>query len=366
MKILHIITGLENGGAEAVLYRLCTYDTGNEHIVVSLTGLGKYGQLLVQAKIPVHALRFEFKFLAINKFIYLIELIKQNNPDVVQTWLYHADFLGGLAARLAGVQSVYWGVHNSTLSREKTPLMTRLIVKALALLSYFIPKKIIVCGKVPLRHHEKIGYDKSKMCVIYNGYDTNVFKPNPFLKRKIDGVAYNVPLLGMIARYAPQKDHENLFNSLKILKSSGFLFKCILIGAGLNSRNQELLYKINRYDLSDIIILLGERSDLPTIIPALDIHILSSAYGEAFPNVICEAMACGVPCVATDIGDCSEIIGNRGWVVPPSDPQKLASTIMKAFQTKQQLSENQIRERIVLNYGIQRMISSYNEKWNES
>lgn len=365
MKVLHIITGLGNGGAEASLYRLCVYDKSNTHYVISLTNGGKYFPLLNNAGVVVYSLDMGYSIHSIKELITLMKLLKNINPDVVQTWLYHADFIGGVVSRLCGIKKVYWGIHNSTLSKEATPQLTRLIVKILSILSHVVPKRIVVCGRVPLWVHSALGYDSEKMRVINNGYDTEYFCLDLSRKRKIDQISFKVPLLGMIARYSPQKDHGNLFKALSILKSRGGSFACVLVGAGINEQNHELLFCIEKYGLNDLVYCLGEREDLHQIYQALDLNILSSAYGEGFPNVLCEAMACGVPCVATDVGDSSIIIGDLGWVVPPKDPYSLSNAIENALSSLDHIDPIKIRARIVNNYSISRMVSLYNNLWLE-
>ena len=364
MRILHIITGLTTGGAETVLYRLCCYDHTNHHIVISLQHKGKYIELLRKKGILVFTMNFSYHCNPIAELISLSKLIKRQKPDLVQTWLYHADLIGGIAAKLAGIKYIFWTIHNSTLSKTQTPFLTKLIVRILAILSYFIPCHIISCGNNPRRVHIQKGYDSQKISVIFNGYDTDVFTYNPSLRHTVDGVQYDQPLIGMIARYSAQKDHENLFKALSILKSKGIVLKCLLIGSGIDKNNITLTKQIKEMGIQDFIILKGERGDLQNIFPALDLHVLSSAYGEAFPNVICEAMSCGIPCVSTDLGDISFIIGDTGYVVPPSNPDALANAIRQILQQKT-IDHKKIRGRIVENFSIEKMVSLYIYTWKK-
>ena len=137
MKIIHIITSLGDGGAEHTLYKICKYDN-SEHVVISLKGQGKYYTLLKKLGIKVYCLNMSF--LSINKFFYLKNLLISLNPDVVQTWLVHADFFGGLAARFAGIKNIIWNIRYSKLEIGKAKLLTILITKLLSKLSFNIPK----------------------------------------------------------------------------------------------------------------------------------------------------------------------------------------------------------------------------------
>lgn len=364
MRVLHIITGLTTGGAETVLYRLCCYDKVNSHIVVSLQNQGKYIELLREKGIPVYAMDFSYQLNVIRKLIALSKLIKKQKPDLVQTWLYHADLFGGISAKLAGVKHIFWTIHNSTLSKTQTPFFTRLIVYLLAFLSYVIPCHIISCGEKARLIHIKKGYDARKISVIFNGYDTEIFKPNPSLRGLIDGIRYEQPLIGMVARYSAQKDHENLFKALSILKTRGIRLKCVLVGTNMDDDNKQLIRQIHDNRIEDYIILKGEQNNLQNLLPALDLHVLSSAYGEAFPNVICEAMSCGVPCISTNLGDIPFIIGDTGYVVPPSNPNALADAIEKVVHQKN-TNKQRIRERIVRDFNINTMVKSYTSTWKK-
>jgi glycosyltransferase involved in cell wall biosynthesis len=372
MKILHIITGLSNGGAEGVLYRLCKYDGQAEHIVVSMMDEGKYGRLLKKEGVNVHYLNLpagKVTFSALSKLYRLIRMLK---PDVVQTWMYHADLIGGVVAKLAGVKKVFWNVRHTTLESGKSKRSTILIAKLCAKLSGFIPEQIIYCAHEAQAIHKNLGYKKGKAKVIGNGYDLALFDQNVQFREMIlneFSISNKEVLLGMVGRYDPQKDHSNLISALGIVKQKGFEFKLLLIGKQLDDSNDELLEQINSESVSDNIRLLGQRTDIPSVMNALDIHVLSSSFGEAFPNVLAEAMACGTPCVTTDIGDAALIVGNTGWVVPPKDMQALANAIMQAIKEKQENHlawlnrQKECRERIVDNFSIEKMIDAYHRVW---
>jgi len=172
----------------------------------------------------------------------------------------------------------------------------------------------------------------------------------------------------MVGRFDPLKDHRNLFEALSILKKKEINFRCILVGRDVNYENDKISGWIKEFGLSNDIVLLGQRSDIPEVMAALDIHILSSS-SEAFPNVVAEAMISGTPCVTTDVGDAALIVGETGWVVPPSDTNALASGIadaLEAFKNKKeweqrcQLAQRRIRD----NFSLEKMISRYRNLWN--
>ena len=368
MEVTHIITTLNDGGAEGVLYRLCIHDTSNQHTVISLLGEGKYGPLLRKAGVAVYCLNLPSVLGALTGLWRLWRLLYKNKPDVVQTWLYHADLLGGLLARLAGVHSVVWGIRSSTLERKGTIL----IAKLLAHLSHWVPARIAVCAQRAVAVHGTLGYCTDKMVVIPNGYDLSCFVPDQSVGQGLRaewGIAEGVPLLGMVGRFDPQKDHANLLGAIALLKARGVDMRCVLVGTGLSYDNTGLMKQIEASDLEGIVYLLGQRSDIPAVMNALDIHVLSSSFGEAFPNVLAEAMACGTLCVTTDVGDAALIVGDTGWVVPPSDALALANTIEDALNVRQKSGwtdrKRHARDRIEQNFSLARMCKAYDQLWSE-
>ncbi|MBZ2192813.1 glycosyltransferase [Pseudoalteromonas arctica] len=372
MRVLHIIVGLGDGGAEGVLSRLCMYNNSSKHTVISFMGEGKYEPILKDAGVEVISLGLQPGKFNIKQFIDLIRLIKLNQPDVVQTWMYHADLLGGVAARLAGIKNIFWGIRHSTLEPGKSKRSTILIAKLCSFLSHIIPTKIICCAYDAQKVHKKLGYNKRKLLVIQNGYDLNKFKPDHESRKKIRD-EFNVKnkdfLIGTVGRYDPQKDHLNLLKALNILLKKNIGFKCILIGKGLTSANKALVEDISNLGLSNNIILGGMRSDVPKVMNALDLHVLPSAYGEGFPNVVAEAMACGVPCIATDVGDSDKIVLTTDFLCPPREP-KLLSKKIESYYTLSDDVKSVMRieasNKIIQNYSINKMVDSFECEWRKS
>ena len=369
----HIITSLSDGGAEAVLYRLCTNDTQAKHIVISLMDMGKYGLMLQEAGIEVHCLNMpagRIRFAGLSK---LHKLLKSLQPNAVQTWMYHADLIGGVVAKLTGIKNINWGIHHTVLVKGKTKRSTILVAKLCALLSRIIPKKIVCCAHKAAEIHAELGYQKSKMMVIPNGYKLEQFTPNTKvgneIRQELELTEQEV-VLGIVGRFDPLKDHFSLLNALSLLPDS-ITYRCLLVGKDLNSANSLLVEEIQCLELQDTILLLDQRSDIPAVMNALDIHILSSM-SEAFPNVLCEAMACGTPCVTTDVGDAAFIVGNTGWVVPAKNPEALAEAILSAVNEKTSNKQSwtnrkqACRNRIVENFSIEKMIEKYHQIWEEN
>lgn len=371
LKVMHVITGLGDGGAEAVLYRLCKVSNGHQHQVVSLSDEGKYGSMLRDLGVSVQSLGLQPGQLPFRAFFALRRHLQQDKPDVVQTWMYHADFLGGLCARLAGIESVVWGIRHGTLERGSSSIMTMRLARILGLLSRWVPRKIVVCAQRAKDVHSALGYRDEKMVVIPNGYDLSHFQPDTTSRQRLRealGLDPHIPTIGCVGRYDPQKDHANLLHALSLLKDKGYVFQCLLIGTGLESTNQELLAVIRDKGLSDSIQLLGQRDDVAELMNAMDIHVLASAYGEAFPNVLNEAMACGTPCVTTDVGDAALIVGDAGWVAPPKDAQALAEALKQALTSLHSEQWDRrcsaCRARVESHFSIEQMRVAYESLWN--
>jgi glycosyltransferase involved in cell wall biosynthesis len=373
MIILHYIIGLGDGGAEAVLYRLCTHDRKNKHIIISMLDLGKYGALFKDFGIDVYTLNMKPGRLSIKGVLETYKLIRKIKPDVLQTWMYQADLIGGIIGKICGVKKIYWNVRHTTLVPGKSKTKTIYVARFCGFLSRFIPSKIICCAQKCIPVHQKIGYQQKKMMVINNGYDLGVFKPDEQLRanfRSENGIEKNIFLMGMVGRFDPQKDHVGLISALKIVKSKGLSFKFMLIGKNLDSNNNEILFHIKENNLENEIILLGQRKNIAQVMNGLDLHILSSAYGEAFPNVLAEAMACGTPCVATNVGDAEKIISGQGWLSAASDENALASKIIEAHAMYSNTSEwlslkERVRKRVEENYSIDSMVSGYCLIWQQ-
>lgn len=371
MKVLHIITGLGDGGAEMILYQICKFDDLDRHVVISLSGPGKYTQLLQEIGVKVFTCNLHS-----NKLLglyLLIKYIRQIRPDVIQTWMYHGNLIGGIGARISGYRKIFWSIRNSGHNLSLFNFKTRVIVKLGGFFSSFIPVKIISCSSAALAPHIRLGYKCNQFVVIPNGYDVDRFSvchQDAGKVRKQYLPSFDIPLLGMVARFDPSKDHENLFAALHHLATKGCVFKCLLIGSGLSVDNKSITDLLAMYGIEDHVLLLGPQANIPLWMNVIDIHVLSSA-AEAFPNVLAEAMLSGTPCVSTDVGDASLIIGDTGWLVPPRDPVALSQALLEAIEEfknphKWFRRKELARKRIIDNFTIQKMINAYRELWSSA
>lgn len=368
MLILHIISGLNDGGAEGVLYRLCSNDRNNRHVVICLSDSGKYGSMLSLNGIDVHYLSIKQGSINFMKIFWLWRLIRRIQPTIVHTWMYHANVLGGICARLAGVSAVVWGIRSSLLEVGKSKPSSILLMRLSAYLSWFVPKSIVCCAVCAADVHASIGYNASKIVVIANGFSLSELKPDPDSGERIRSnlaISKCSLILGMVGRFDSYKDHFNLLQALALLKMNGIKFKCLLVGSGLTYENIQLNEWVASCSLVDDLYLLGHQTNINEMMNVFDFHVLSSC-SEAFPNVIAEAMACGTPCITTDVGDAALIVGDTGWVVPISNPVALAHTIKIA--TEESLSQrlrrgHMARHRIATFFSLDSMVIKYSDHY---
>lgn len=331
MRIVFIITGLSTGGAEMMLFKvLARLDRKRfAPYVISLTTLGELAPRIAALGIPVGAVGLKAGLSSPSGFFRLVRLLKRLNPDVVHTWMYHADLLGGLAARLAGVSAVAWCIRNSNLDKDKTKFSTRAVVGLCALISKWVPARILSCSEKARQVHVACGYAVAKMVVVPNGFDLSQFKPDLAARHRVRselGITNQTPLVGLIGRFDPQKNHVGFFEAAAILHRQMPQVHFVLVGHGIDIHNVALMQAITQAGVLANTHLLGLRNDMPALMAALEV-LASSSYGEAFPNVLGEAMACGVPCAVTDVGDSAYIVGDTGRVVASGDMHGLAAAL---------------------------------------
>jgi len=328
-KVMHIITTLGPAGAEIMLSRMISGmdRTRFENEVVSLTGILDLAEKMRGMGAGVRTLNM--KTSAPNPLLVmrLAQWIRESKPDVIHTWMYHANLVGVLAARLAGNVPVVWGIHNSALDPRINKRRTMLVNRVCAFLSRRFPARIVCCSEASLRIHGSLGYSGEKMVVIPNGFDLEKIKPDPDARASVRqelGIPLDAPLIGIAARFHPQKDHRNFVRAAARLHKQMSDIHFLLCGLDITWQNSQLAGWIETAGIRDCCHLLGVRQDMTRLFAGMDIATTASLGGEAFPLVIGEAMACGAPCVVTDVGDCALIVGETGTVVAPGDPEALA------------------------------------------
>ncbi len=365
-RIVFIITGLSTGGAEIMLLKVLERLDRQRFAphVISLTTLGELAPRIAALGIPMNALGMKSGLPSLSGFLRLVKILKRLNPDVVHTWMYHADFLGGLAARLAGVSAIGWCIRNSNLDKDKTKFSTRAVVSLCALISKWVPSRILSCSEKARQIHVMRGYVAEKMIVVPNGFDLTRFKPDSDARHQIRtelGITEQTPLVGLIGRFDPQKNHVGFFEAAGILHRRMPQVHFVLAGQDIDMRNASLMQAITHEGVLANTHLLGLRNNIPELMAAVDV-LASSSYGEAFPNVLGEAMACGVPCAVTDVGDSAYIVGDTGRVVASGNMTGLATAMEELLvlppSEKSALGER-AHARVAEHFEIGRVVQQY-------
>ena len=371
IRLLHVITDLNIGGAEISLYRLltCLDRTKYASQVVSLTPAGELGDKIRELGIPVFSLNMKPGQPSLNALRVLSLRMRNERFDIVQSWLYHADLLGLMAARAANIEHVVWNIRNSYLNMSDYRRLSRVVLKGCGLLSGW-PQAVVCNSRAGQAFHIGLGYHPRRWVIIPNGFDPDEFKPNHQARLEVRqelGLASDILLVGMTARFDPVKGHVDFLKAAGALVRSGVDAHFVMIGHGVTFENEILSSIITQENLGGRVHLLGQREDLPRLYASLDMFSLAS-YGEGFPNVAAEAMLCGVPCAVTDVGDAKLIVGGTGRVVPPRDSTALANawnSLLSLSDFDRQSLGARARQRIIECYSLEKMVSAYDQLYRD-
>lgn len=369
LRVVHLISGLDLGGAETMLFRLIS-TLDREYFlchVVSMTTEGEFGPRLRRLGIPVSTLNMPRGVPVPTALLKLVRLLRREAPDIIQSWMYHADLMGGLAAQVAGGIPVVWGVRHSDLRPTSARWLTRLTARVNARLSSWVPERIVYVSETGRRLHEALGYDTLRGVVIPNGIDVQEFRPDPDSRRRTrDDLALpaDALLVGHVARFHPQKDHRTFLAAAALVQERVAGVHFILAGEAITQDNTMLWGWVTEYGLQHAVHLVGKHGDPRNLFAAMDVFCLSSSSGEACPQVVLEAMACGVPCVVTDVGDAVAMVGPTGRVVPPGNAKALADALVEVLgmpaEVRARLGELG-RERVRLHYRLEKTVGKYAE-----
>ena len=329
VKVLHVITGLEAGGAEGFLVRLLTAGLpGDEAVVVSLSSRGRYAETIEQLGVPVYTLAMGRGFPSPLALVKLYSVIRREKPDILVSWMYHANFLAGMVAFLFPGIPLVWTVHHADLDPKLNKRRTVRIARWCARLSFRCAAVVYVSER-SRGMHESLGYRPGRSVVLPLGVDSTVFRPDESLREQCRaewGAGYEDFVFGLIARYDPLKNHAGFLRAAGRVARRVPNVRFVLAGSGADSSNTILLRIAEESGFANRVCWLGHRADVPAILNGLDALVLSS-HGESFPTVLCEALFCGKPCVTTDVGDAAKIVGPHGCVVAPGDEHALADAM---------------------------------------
>lgn len=363
MRIYHIISSLDVGGAEVSLKKLVLRKKVDVEVkVIVLNEIGIVGKEIVESGVEVISFPLKNVFslpLAVYK---LSVLLKRGSPDIVHTWLYHADLIGGIAARMAGIKNVIWSIRTTRL--KKGSYATAVVRFFLSGLSYVIPKRIVCVAEASLEFHRQLGYSRSKFVVIGNGF---AIPPNvvDFEDRKKLLTELNIKpgekVIGSVGRFSSDKGQDLFVKAAGLLLERYSNLKFIMVGRGNDTGNIELVQLIESTGFPSNFILLGEQSNVGRHYALMDVFCLHSRT-EGFPNVLGEAMMHQVPCVATRAGDAERILGSTGIVVDGFEPESIAkalSTMLDYSDEKRIELGCMARARMINEYSFDSIVVKY-------
>lgn len=367
-KIVHIIIGLNVGGAELMLKRLVLNSQAKsefKHEVISLTDLGVIGVDLKKAGIPVYTLNMKSAFSILRVYFSLKKILKQIKPDVVQTWMYHADFIGGMAAKSVGIKNIIWGIRTTDVTQGASQL-TVALRNICARLSYSIPSKIVCAAYAAKDLHGKIGYDVTKMVVIPNGFELDKLiatdEDRKFLRKELDLSDTDI-VIGSVGRFNEVKNQKLFVEIAAVLVKDFPSLKFMMVGRDNDKNNKTLMGWIQGYDLEDNFRLLGQRVNVSKCLKAMDIFLLHSKT-EGFPNVLGEAMAVGVIAVSTNAGDVACLIDQEFIGSDLKELQVIINKILNnEIYTKDVILNN--KKNIEENFSMNSVVSKFESLYQD-
>ena len=369
-KILFVIIDFKIGGAQNALIKHINLLNSEKYniIVVSLTGLGEEYQNIENKNIEVYNLNIRKNLISIFKIYDLYKYIKKLSPDIIHSWMYHADLIGGIVGKFANVPKIIWGVRSADFLTENTNFTLKLVFKMCALVSGKVPDLVVYNSQKGLNFHQALGYSSCKSEVIYNWIDCDEFKPRTFSKRmllKKLNVKGNKKLIGHVARLDPLKNHLGFIEFAYQLSSLSDDYVFIMIGEGVSS-SDSIIKSIIEHKIENKVYILPKCNKINKIMPAFDGTVITS-FSEAFPNVMIESLACGVPCFSTLVGDAKQINYNEDWVINSFSMEELAGACHRHFELGPEI-RMEISSKLVkyckTNFGSLSYSKMYNEHYN--
>ncbi len=366
IKVLHCITDLSPDGAQRALLRLVSSMDKDkfDNQVVSLMAEGALLPQFALAGIEVAHLKMKRGLLTPIALFRFAQVVRRYRPHIIQGWMYHGNLVATLGKLFSlSKASLIWNIRRCLYDQPGEKKLTKIVINLCGLLSRFT-KKVIYCVDVSAYQHEALGYDASKRIIIQNGFDTSSFVPSSEASTNLRAelnMAQDEQIVGVVGRYHPQKDFPTFLKAAHLIVEQRSTVKFVLAGRGLDEQNTELCSMIRELNLEKHVLLLGQRQDVPDIMPGFDLFCSSSS-NEGFSNVVGEAMSSQVPCVVTDAGASRELVDGIGLAVERYNPPALAQAVLTMLALdKAELVRRGVlsRQRIVQNYSIKRMIGEY-------
>jgi glycosyltransferase involved in cell wall biosynthesis len=356
MRIAFVTSGLNRGGAERQLLLLTRSLIRLEQVPIVIS-LGRHGTLTEHFRsfgVTVIELGSESGKADISLYLRLRMTLRKIDPDIIQGWMYFGNFASTIAS--FGMRlPIVWGIRGMSAHLYPLHTVSGLYHSCLGLLSRYADAIVHNSTASSNSHTFHLNYPSISSRVIPNGFDTDYFSPSGRSKNQ-GSITF-----GWLGRYHSYKDIQNVLKAAKICVDSGYQINLLLAGDRIESSNEELMGFVNALSLLPYVQLLGRQEDPLQLFHKIDCLVLSSIT-ENFPNVIGEAMCCSTPCISTDVGDCNEIIGSTGYVVPARNSQKLADAMLAfsklEIKVRQDIGQR-ARHRMLANYSIEKTSQQY-------
>ena len=368
MKVLHIVTGLGQGGAERQLANLVSVDP-DESAVFSLKEPGKMANEVRGSGVPIYT--GNMRRLVSRAWIpKLRKAIREFRPDVVMGWMYHGNLAASLTRQLGHRGPILWNVRHSMHDIQYEKVSTRWVIRAGAWWARS-PVRIVYNSSTAAKQHESLGYPSDKRIVLPNGFDLERFKPDPAVRearRVALGISGDRFLLGVVGRSHPMKNHLGWLKAFRMLVDDGLPVHCVMAGNRVAESDGPVVTAVREAGLESSVTLLPPTDSPESLYPALDLLVMPSLWGEGFPNVVGEAMACGVPAVVTPIGDAADVVGNTGFVCESVSAVDMSDSVLKACSKGHDglsVLGSAARSRMEENYSIGAVVSSYRSALRE-
>lgn len=368
VSVVHVIVGLGNGGAEKTLSKVCSLDTNNSHVVISLRDSGFYGPVMRSSKNHVHCMGMRWwNVPLVLRSMRRLRCLRE--AEVITAWMPHAILLAPLYFPSRSKAKLVLNLRASSYGGHVGDLLRKSILNLWAVAFGRRVVGLILPGEASSRGYRKFRLGREKIKILNNGFEVaNLPSSREYPPREnSETVNASQPVepvcLGMFARWHPQKNHDGLLKVLSELSESGLSFRLILAGQGINWANGKLTAKLRKYSLTSKVALLGPLDSLDRVTGLIDLHVLPSAFGEAFPNVVAETMLGGVPNIVTDIGDSAQVVGDTGWIVEPNNSLALREALTEATRpnTNWAILGSAARERILNNFPLTKMVKAYSD-----
>ena len=362
IRVLHLITETDSGGAQVMLRNVTTrMDRARfDNRVVSLMCKGSLAPSFEAGGVSVESLDMRRGMPDPRALLRLVRILRRLRPDIVQTWLYHADLLGSAAASMVRVPVLAWNIRNSAMDPKHLGLSTRITLRLLARLSPR-PDAVVTNSRVARTMHEELGYRPRLWKFLPNGFDVDCFRPDAAARARIRGslaIPDQAIVAGFFARFHPVKDHRMFLEAVRITDRPDVHY----VFAGRDT--EQVTQLADAIAPGAHVHALGERHDMPELTAAVDLACSASVSGEGFPNSIGEAMASAVPCIVTDRGDAAWLVGDAGVVVPSADAPAFATALralIDATADERRAIGARGRQRVLRDFTIESVVRQYED-----